>query len=53
MFLGIAGDWGTVWDVNTLVITGVPMFDYMFTLVVVFALISFMCGSVFRIISRS
>ena len=53
MFIAAYGDWGTVWEVNTVQVTGNPMFDYFFTLVLLFGTISMMCGWLFKIITRS
>ncbi len=53
MFICAYGDWGTLWEVNTVPITNVPMFDYFFTLVLLFGLMSMMIGWMFKIITRS
>lgn len=53
MFLAAYGDWGTVWKVNPLPVTNNPMFDYFFTLVLLFGVISMMCGWLFKLITRS
>ncbi len=53
MFIAAYGDWGTVWDVNTVPVTGFPMFDYFFTLVLLFGMASMMLGWIFKIITGS
>ena len=53
MFIAAYGDWGAVWEVNTVQVTGYPMFDYFFTLVLLFGMISMMCGWLFKMITRS
>jgi hypothetical protein len=53
MFLGVYGDWGTLWEVNVVPVTNYPMFDYFFTLVLVFGVMSWMCGLLFKLITRS
>ena len=52
MFLEVL-PWGGTWDVGVLSITGQPVFDYVFTLGIVFALLAFMLGILFRLVSRS
>jgi len=44
--------WGGVWNIGVLAITGYPMFDWFFTVVIVFGLVSFMLGNLFSVLSR-
>ena len=53
MFIGALGDWGGVWEVTAVNITGNEMFDYFFTLMLIFGVISTMCGWLFRLMTRS
>jgi hypothetical protein len=53
MFIAAYGDWGTVWDVFTVPVTDNDMFNYFFTLVLLFGIISWMCGLLFKLITRS
>lgn len=45
--------WGGVWTVSVLQITGFPMFDYFFTLVICFGLASIMLALVFDVLRGS
>jgi len=53
LFLGVAGDWGGVWEINVPAITGFPMFDYFFTMQLTFGILAMMCGWLFNIMTRS
>ena len=53
MFIGAFGDWGGVWEVLPVQITGNIMFDYFFTLVLTFGVLSMMMGWLFNIMTRS
>lgn len=53
MFIAAYGDWGTLWEVNTVQVTGNGMFDYFFTLILLFGIMSMMCGWLFKIIVKS
>lgn len=44
--------WGGVWNVVVLNITSYPMFNWFFTLVIVFGLISFLIGTLISVINR-
>ena len=45
--------WGGVVSFAVLNITGYQVFDWFFTLMLIFGLVGFMIGSVFKVITRS
>lgn len=45
--------WGGVWNLLTFEITGMPLFDFFFTLVIAFGLMAFLIGAVVRVLERS
>ena len=53
MFICAFGDWGGVWEVLPVPVTGNVMFDYFFTLVLMFGVLSMMVGWLFNIMTRS
>jgi len=53
MFLAAFGEWGGIWELDSINLTGNEMFDYFFTLVMTFGVLSMMVGWLFRMITRS
>jgi len=45
--------WGGEWDLLTMTITGIPLFDFFFTLVIAFGLMAFLIGAIVRVLERS
>lgn len=45
--------WGGSFDVSPVAITGQPMFDYFFTLVLLFGIVSFMVSLIVKVLNRS
>lgn len=53
MFLAAFGDYGGTWQIIPVTITGNVMFDYFFTIVLSFGVLSMMLGWLFKIMTRS
>ena len=45
--------WGGIWELNTVSVTGNPIFDYFFTIGVAFILMAVMIAMLVKVISRS
>ena len=46
-------EWGGVWSIATVQVTGIPIFDFFFTLVLVFGLVGWLCGLLWKLAVRS
>lgn len=45
--------WGGVWEIARVTVTGIEIFDYFFTLVLVFGLVAWLCALLFKMLTRT